>query len=144
MKYGRVTWQKVIYIILAIVLVAYLTICAVFWFVLAEDTRYSPGYTEDEFKSIRLGMTIKEVEQRLGPSLSIDEYSENQFVRTLIFPRTVNSELGLGKSEAKQQITKRVFSYSEPDQRYESYYVRNLIFDEHGIVVDKFAGFYAD
>jgi hypothetical protein len=144
MKYSGVTWRKIVLGTVGIAFVVYLTICTVFWIVFAENTRYSPCYTEAEFESINLGMTVEEVERKLGPSLSIDEYSGSQFVRTLIFPSTVNSDAGFGESETKQHITKRVLSYSEPGLRFESYYVRNLVFDEHGKVVDKFSGFYAD
>ena len=44
---------------------------------LTDDTLYAPGYTDDQFNAIELGMTEAEVLRRLGPP--IDEPYHPQF-----------------------------------------------------------------
>lgn len=55
---------------LVLLLLAFSSIESYFPFNPAIDTRFAPGYSEEAFASLQVGMTKDEVLQRLGPPLN--------------------------------------------------------------------------
>ena len=85
---------------------------------LNDDTIYAPAYTDEQFNSIRVGMSEAEVVRRLGPPL--DTYD----------PPSPDPTWDRGM----------VWSKSAHDSNYK---VRGLLF-RRGRVSEKFAEFYVD
>lgn len=80
------------------------------------DTEYAPGYSEEVYRSLKLGARQEAVEQALGPPLKAKEFPD-----------------GL-----------TYWYYSRHGQRFDSYFVRILGFDQDGRLVTRRSYFYVD
>lgn len=80
------------------------------------DTEYAPGYSEEVFRSLDLGTDSATVEELLGPPLLTKEFPED----------------------------KTYWYYSRHGERFDSYFVRILVFDGEGKLVARHSSFYVD
>ena len=80
------------------------------------DTEYAPNYSEEVFRSLELGSDTAAVEQLLGPPLLAKEFPDD----------------------------KTYWYYSRHGERFDSYFVRILVFDGEGSLVARRSYFYVD
>lgn len=91
-----------------------------------DDTNFATGFSEARFNEIHKGMTQDEVIQKLGRPLKDTEVP-------------AQSESASGPSKRW-----RVYSYSEAGPRHDNYYIRRIVIDSEGHVVDVVSTFYSD
>lgn len=80
------------------------------------DTEYAPFYSEQAFRSLKLGAEQYAVEQSLGAPLEINQFPDGQIY----------------------------WYYSRHGERSENYFVRILVFDEQRRLIGKRHSFYLD
>lgn len=80
------------------------------------DTEYAPGYSEQAFRSLKLGAEQHAVEQALGAPLEVKQFSHGEIY----------------------------WYYSRHGERSENYFVRILVFDEQKRLLGKRHSFYVD
>jgi len=80
------------------------------------DTEYAPGYSEQAFRSLKLGAEQHTVEQALGSPLEVKLFPDGEIY----------------------------WYYSRHGERSENYFVRILVFDEQKRLLEKRHSFYLD
>jgi hypothetical protein len=85
-------------------------------FIYHERTTYAPGFREEAFRSLTVGMSEKDVRKALGEPLA-------------------RRDIGGGRS---------VLYYSQQATSRDNYLVRNLVFDAQGRLLERRAEFYVD
>jgi hypothetical protein len=78
------------------------------------DTEYAPGYREEVFSKVALGVTEAEVARLLGPPLQTKQFSDGT----------------------------TCWYYTRHGERFASYFVRILKFDQQGILIARRHYFY--
>lgn len=83
---------------------------------LEEHTTYAPGFKEEAFRSLRAGMTEKDVQQALGAPLSDRVLADGR----------------------------RILYYSEQATPTANYFMRLVVLDGQGRLLERHAEFYVD
>lgn len=81
---------------------------------MVDSTVYSPGYSEEDFNAVASGMNLRAVERLLGRPFRASEGADGQ---------------------------RLVYSRTESD---DSYYLRIVVLDKHGIVIRTVSDWYQD
>lgn len=93
-----------------------------------EFTVYRDGFRESAFRSLRVGMTARQVEDIMGPSLDVGQWSETLQVQPLL--------LEVGRSHAS-------WGYTRPGRPMGDYWRREVWFKD-GAVHHLERGFHVD
>lgn len=139
-----------------------------------DTTVYAKGYTEARFESIKEGMTDKQVRGILGAPLSISQdvvftkrLSENSNETdycSFVNGRRISGSVLLDSRSRGKNVTsieeamslltpeerklariQYVWEYAEPEAVLSQHHqFRNITFDNHGIVIDKFSWEWVD
>jgi hypothetical protein len=105
-----------------------------------DDTVYAAGFRESRFRQVTMGMSAREVQELIGLPLRIEEFSKGKKIREIDAERATS----LTPPPVSANADEVVYLYSRPGARYESYYVRTIVFDRDGRVVGIGADFYND
>ena len=113
----------------------------------AEDTQYSPWFDEKVFQSIPLGTPMDGALADLGTPLLFSAYDAdgNKVVQELHFWGSTwrEKDADLPACDPSEWSRTR-YTYTCPGSRSDHFFIRELVLDKNGDVVEKLDGFYFD
>ena len=117
----------------------------IYFLVLNEDTLYGPGYSEERFDQVKLGMTEPQVRKLLGLPLKVYEVSDGRHKRMVDYRDGIKvvsyPDLPPGSPAKTKEIT---YFYSQPGSGTAYWYVRVITFTPQWTVSRTHKSYYVD
>jgi hypothetical protein len=101
------------------------------------DTVYAPGYSEQGFDAVDVGMSREEVLAIVGPPISVSAVSESFVVQEW-------QDAAAAPDRPVEGIDGWIYEYAAPGPRNDSHYIRRIVLQGDMTVRSKLESFYFD